>query len=63
MDLLSQTTAWFMTHRIRKALDQEGGLFAGPERLTASVKEYVDGMAHTDGIESFSATLKPWLSL
>ena len=25
-----QKTAWFMAHRIRKALEQEGGLFAGP---------------------------------
>ncbi len=25
-----QKTAWFMTHRIRQAWEQEGGLFAGP---------------------------------
>lgn len=38
---VTQKTAWFLAHRIRKAMEQDGGLFAGPVEVDET---YIGGL-------------------
>jgi len=58
---VTQKAAWFLAHRIRETwLSQLNSKGMGPivEVVNHSVGEFVRGMVHTNGIESFWALLK-----
>ncbi len=65
---ISQPTAWFMLQRIREAFrmdvlpeTDDAKAYKGipnHESVKHSVSEYVNGQAHTNGVESFWAVLK-----
>ena len=67
---ITQKSAWFLGHRIRKAFARpEAQVYTDTSRIydgldphesvNHSRGEYVRGEAHTNGIESFRALLKP----